>query len=161
MANVGVWLHTLLDTGYWLPSQSGKCCHVMCSACMDVSTRVGVSLPSLDEYQQGATSAILRLQRTYALETTEVADGLIRGVPAAVRLGRDDCYLFGTAALKQGDYGLAAQWLTLAVRDGPVDSLPWVDAVTRLIEAHQQVRPIYSIQVQFKNTYSNIFNKIN
>ena len=108
-----------------------------------MSTHIGGhALPSLDEYQHGATTAILRLQRTYALETTDLAAGLIRGVTSAEGLDRHDCYMLGITALEKADYGQAAQWLTLAAgRDGPLDDggLSWIDAITRLIETHQKV----------------------
>ena len=90
---------------------------LVCSACRAVATRIGGhTLPSVDEYQHGATAAILRLQRTYALETFDLAAGLVHGVTSAEGLGRHDCYMLGVTALEQADYGLAAQWLTLAGR---------------------------------------------
>jgi hypothetical protein len=64
-----------------------------------VPTHVEVSLPSQDKYEEGVTSAIVHLQRTFALDPSEVAARRILGVPAMESISRRDRGLLGTTAL--------------------------------------------------------------
>ena len=58
-----------------------------------------LSLPSNEDFV-GASAALLRLQRTFALQTDDVAEGRILDEPAAKPLAADDFEQIGKVALE-------------------------------------------------------------
>ena len=58
-----------------------------------------LTLPSEDDFN-GASAALLRLQRTFALQTDDVAEGRILNEPAVKPLAEDDFVHIGNIALQ-------------------------------------------------------------
>lgn len=75
----------------------------MCSLCITAlsETFSTLSLPSNEDFH-GASAALLRLQRTFALSTDDVAAGRILSEDAASPLAADDFQHIGRVALEVG-----------------------------------------------------------
>jgi len=60
---------------------------------------------------QGAATALMRLQDTYALQTEQLARGEIEGVQITEELSAIDCFELGRLAYNQGDYYHTILWM--------------------------------------------------
>ena len=60
--------------------------------------RISTLTVPTDSDFDGATAALLRLQRTYSLPTSALAKGQVFDEPAANQLGADDYYKLGEMA---------------------------------------------------------------
>ena len=72
------------------------------------------SIPDEDDYA-GACQGLVRLQRTYKLDTEKVLSGNIRGKTSINSLLPDDFFYIGKEAIGMMEWGYAAQWLTKAL----------------------------------------------
>ncbi len=85
----------------------------------------------------GALLAMLRLQRVYNLSTSDVAQGQVYHKKSDP-LHPDDFYRLGQAAHRSGDYGLAFEWLHLALAD-PELTIYKPDVLLELAQVHYLV----------------------
>ncbi|XP_064550992.1 prolyl 4-hydroxylase subunit alpha-1 [Drosophila montana] len=77
-----------------------------------ISTAVGI--PNEEELQ-GAVKGLLRLQRVYNLTASELADGILHGVPTGSVLLWRDCFEIGVQLYELAEYSSSQQWLLQAV----------------------------------------------
>ncbi|XP_022247737.1 prolyl 4-hydroxylase subunit alpha-1-like [Limulus polyphemus] len=68
-----------------------------------------------DEDLQGAALALVRLQYTYNLNTTDMAQGRLSGINSISGLTARDCLYLGKHAFNNGYYGHAIEWLEEAI----------------------------------------------
>ncbi|XP_035223282.1 prolyl 4-hydroxylase subunit alpha-1-like isoform X2 [Stegodyphus dumicola] len=59
----------------------------------------------------GAAKALLRVQQTYALETSPLSEGILKGETNGLPLSADDCFEMGRQAFHAGYYDYAISWL--------------------------------------------------
>jgi len=59
----------------------------------------------------GAATALMRLQDTYKLETTEIAEGRLAGLQRTSPLEAHDCFELGRIAYNQADYYHTLMWM--------------------------------------------------
>ena len=96
----------------------------------------------------GAAAALLRLQRVYNLSTEDLAEGWVRDKHAQPLEG-PDFYNLGNLATSQGDYGIAAQWLSKAISQEvqPTKEYHLKDAVHALARVHSYVSFSYLLKL--------------
>ncbi|GBM54730.1 Prolyl 4-hydroxylase subunit alpha-1 [Araneus ventricosus] len=76
---------------------------------------VGLSFPDQEDLK-GAATALLRLQDTYLLDTSQLARGEIAGARSrALELTAGDCFQLGYQAVALEDYKRAIQWMQEAL----------------------------------------------
>uniref|UniRef100_A0A0K0FJG2 procollagen-proline 4-dioxygenase n=1 Tax=Strongyloides venezuelensis TaxID=75913 RepID=A0A0K0FJG2_STRVS len=68
-----------------------------------------------DEDLTGAAIALLRLQDTYNLSTSELADGIIQGQNIKKKFSAHDCFEIGKAAYNDQDYYHVINWMQEAL----------------------------------------------
>ncbi|CEF59606.1 Prolyl 4-hydroxylase alpha-related protein PH4[alpha]EFB [Strongyloides ratti] len=68
-----------------------------------------------DEDLTGAANALVRLQDTYNLSTTELADGIIQGQDIKKKFTAHDCFEIGRAAYNDQDYYHVVNWMQEAL----------------------------------------------
>ncbi|KAG8185444.1 hypothetical protein JTE90_022375 [Oedothorax gibbosus] len=68
-----------------------------------------------DEDLKGAASALMRLQDTYLLDTTKLANGDISGTKPSTELSAGDCFELGRQAYEQDDYSHTVLWMQEAL----------------------------------------------
>uniref|UniRef100_A0A0N5C9F1 procollagen-proline 4-dioxygenase n=1 Tax=Strongyloides papillosus TaxID=174720 RepID=A0A0N5C9F1_STREA len=68
-----------------------------------------------DEDLTGAALALLRLQDTYNLSTSELADGIIQGQNIKKKFSAHDCFEIGKAAYNDQDYYHVINWMQEAL----------------------------------------------
>ncbi|KAL3088204.1 hypothetical protein niasHT_021864 [Heterodera trifolii] len=76
-----------------------------------------------DEDLDGAAQGLLRLQDTYKLKTTDLANGFVDGESVAKELNANDCFEIGRAAYNQKDYYYTLEWMQEALRRDPSAAL--------------------------------------
>ncbi|KAL3079664.1 hypothetical protein niasHS_013946 [Heterodera schachtii] len=76
-----------------------------------------------DEDLDGAAQGLLRLQDTYKLKTTDLANGFVDGESVAKELNANDCFESGQAAYNQKDYYYTLEWMQEALRRDPSATL--------------------------------------
>ncbi|KAH7636267.1 vacuolar protein sorting-associated protein 33a-like protein [Dermatophagoides farinae] len=95
----------------------------------------------------GAALALIRLQDTYNLSLTDMADGYIMGKDSSIRLSARDCLYLGKNAFNNGYYG---------------HSLEWFDEA--LVRAHQEgnrtasvdeIVPFYQLAIEYIDRLDN------
>ncbi|XP_013402652.1 prolyl 4-hydroxylase subunit alpha-1 [Lingula anatina] len=92
-------------------------------------------LPQLVDLQ-GAAAALMRLQDTYNLNTSEIASGILQGVKRSPGLSAFDCFYFGKYAYNQSDYYHTLLWMQEALNrlpfepDSPIDRITILDYLT-------------------------------
>lgn len=64
----------------------------------------------------GAGTALLRLQDTYALTTDKLARGDLQGISESAELTSDDCFLLATIAYNSSDFYHSVLWLNESLR---------------------------------------------
>ena len=69
-----------------------------------------------DEDLNGAATALSRLQDTYKLKTTDLADGRLNGVEYGPSLTAEECFELGKQAYNSGDHDNADDWMKEALR---------------------------------------------
>ncbi|KAI8794049.1 prolyl 4-hydroxylase subunit alpha-1 isoform X1, partial [Biomphalaria glabrata] len=74
--------------------------------------QVRSDLPSHEDLK-GAASALMRLQDTYQLDTSKVAQGDLRGIVSPV-LSAEECFELGRLSYNQGDYYHTMLWMEQA-----------------------------------------------
>ncbi|KAG8198503.1 hypothetical protein JTE90_017369 [Oedothorax gibbosus] len=79
----------------------------------ELTTFHSVVLPDENDLD-GAAKALLRVQQTYGLKTSELAEGKIFGVTRVLSLTEGDCFELGRQAYHNGFYESALSWLELA-----------------------------------------------
>ncbi|BFZ17688.1 hypothetical protein BsWGS_20727 [Bradybaena similaris] len=75
--------------------------------------QVRVDLPSYEDLK-GAASALMRLQDTYQLDTSSVAQGNLAGLQSPV-LSVEDCFELGRLAYNEGDFYHTVLWMEQAL----------------------------------------------
>lgn len=60
---------------------------------------------------QGASNAITRLQETYKLKTSDVANGVLNGVNYFTKLSTDDCFELGYQAYTSNNLYHCTLWM--------------------------------------------------
>ncbi|XP_072939292.1 prolyl 4-hydroxylase subunit alpha-1-like isoform X2 [Epargyreus clarus] len=78
-------------------------------------THEGVKYPTLEDLT-GAAQALTRLQDTYQLEVSELAEGKLNGVVYSTPMSASDCYELGRALYIEMDYTNALSWMMEALR---------------------------------------------
>ena len=64
-----------------------------------------------------ARVALIRLQSTYALPTSDLARGLIKGKLSEKPLDCEDFYQLGNSAVSENEYEIAESWLRKAISE--------------------------------------------
>ncbi|XP_013418730.1 prolyl 4-hydroxylase subunit alpha-1-like [Lingula anatina] len=72
-------------------------------------------LPKVSDLE-GAAAALLRLQDTYQLNTSDIADGVLHGVKRSPGLTATDCFNLGKYAYDEGDNYHCLLWMQEALR---------------------------------------------
>ncbi|XP_072939293.1 prolyl 4-hydroxylase subunit alpha-1-like [Epargyreus clarus] len=78
-------------------------------------THEGVKYPTLEDLT-GAAQALTRLQDTYHLEVSELAEGKLNGVVYSTPMSASDCYELGRTLYNEKDYTNALSWMMEALR---------------------------------------------
>ncbi|XP_067623244.1 uncharacterized protein [Eurosta solidaginis] len=73
----------------------------------------GFALPTNNDIV-GASNGMVRLQRTYHQETSDVADGYLMGNNYAAKMTASECYWLGRSLYEVKNYEYAAEWLLQA-----------------------------------------------
>ena len=73
----------------------------------------GVFLPQEEDYQ-GAAAAIVRVQKTYRVDTASMSRGVVRQLGGDPITEPRDMFTIGVRAEEAKHYGLAISWLQLA-----------------------------------------------
>ncbi|RWS09826.1 vacuolar protein sorting-associated protein 33A-like protein [Dinothrombium tinctorium] len=73
------------------------------------------SLIPSDEDLNGAALALVRLQDTYNLNITDLAEGKLLGQHTYIAMNARDCLFLGKHAFNNGYYGLAVEWMQEAL----------------------------------------------
>ncbi|XP_074103649.1 prolyl 4-hydroxylase subunit alpha-1 [Cotesia typhae] len=68
-----------------------------------------------DEDLNGAAVALMRLQDTYKLDTSQVARGVLNGVQYSTGLSAGDCFELGRQSYNNGDYYHTVLWMQEAM----------------------------------------------
>lgn len=68
-----------------------------------------------EEDLHGAALALIRLQDTYNLNMSDLAEGHIVGTPAYVQMNARDCLYLGKHSFNHGYYGQAIEWFEEAL----------------------------------------------
>ncbi|KAH9416328.1 hypothetical protein DERP_000833 [Dermatophagoides pteronyssinus] len=77
-------------------------------------TSYSMLLPKQEDLN-GAALALIRLQDTYNLSLTDLADGYIMGKDSSIRLSARDCLYLGKNAFNHGYYGHSLEWFDEAL----------------------------------------------
>ncbi|ELU10773.1 hypothetical protein CAPTEDRAFT_174752 [Capitella teleta] len=103
----------------------------------ELHTDLSVTLPDSRDFF-GSIEALVRLQETYQLPTSELANGVVHGDSADHPMSGFEMYAMGKASLRAGSFGQAVQWLDLAIaaKDG---SFSPEDAMADLADAYQLI----------------------
>lgn len=111
----------------------------------ELHTDLSVTLPDSRDFF-GSIEALVRLQETYQLPTSELANGVVHGDSADHPMSGFEMYAMGKASLRAGSFGQAVQWLDLAIaaKDG---SFSPEDAMADLADAYQLVMTSYNYMV--------------
>lgn len=75
----------------------------------------GLQFPD-EEDLSGAADALVRLQKTYNLNVTDISKGMLKGVQFDSQLTADDCFEIGKQSSEIQDYYQSVLWLTEAYR---------------------------------------------
>ncbi|XP_045487389.1 prolyl 4-hydroxylase subunit alpha-1 isoform X2 [Pieris rapae] len=84
-----------------------------------------VKYPTLEDLA-GAAQALTRLQETYHLEVSELAEGRLNGVNYSAPMSAGDCYELGKALYNEKDYTNALAWMTQAMRKYKEENQPYL-----------------------------------
>ncbi|XP_076316484.1 prolyl 4-hydroxylase subunit alpha-1-like [Tachypleus tridentatus] len=94
-----------------------------------------------DEDLQGAALALIRLQYTYNLNASDMAQGRLLGINSVSRLTARDCLYLGKQAFNNGYYGHAIEWFEEAMsraklennQTAPVEEItPFLDIAIKI-----------------------------
>ncbi|XP_045528903.1 prolyl 4-hydroxylase subunit alpha-1 isoform X2 [Pieris brassicae] len=84
-----------------------------------------VKYPTLEDLA-GAAQALTRLQETYYLEVSELAEGRLNGVNYSAPMSAGDCYELGKALYNEKDYTNALAWMKEAMRKYKEENQPYL-----------------------------------
>jgi len=80
----------------------------------------------------GAAVALLRLQDTYALPTSTLANGQLKGVENSPRMSAEDCFRLGSVAYNKQDYYHTILWMEEALNKVEEEKEATIDRPTLL-----------------------------
>ncbi|CAK1540610.1 unnamed protein product [Leptosia nina] len=92
-----------------------------------------VKYPTLEDLA-GAAQALTRLQETYNLEVSELAEGRLNGVNYSTPMSAGDCYELGKTLYNEKDYTNALAWMTIALKKYKEENQPYLFKETDIME---------------------------
>ncbi|CAH0406899.1 unnamed protein product [Chilo suppressalis] len=92
-----------------------------------------VKYPAIEDLT-GAAQALTRLQETYYLDVTELAEGVLNGVTYSTPMTAGDCFELGRALYNEEDYKNGLAWMLVSLQKYKKENEPYFFNETTILD---------------------------